>query len=108
MVQADRGFGVIPGERRLELPEIAGQPVGIESEIVAGAEHRVIAQGRAEDVERLAQQVPGIVAAALGPEIGDQLVPAEGSGVFDCQQGQQRDALTHAGSTGDGPVRTVE
>ena len=108
MVHADRGLGVVPGERRLELPEIAGQPVGIQPEVVAGAEHRVLAQGRAEDVERLAKQVPGIVGAALGPEIGDQLVPAERAGMLDGQEGEQRDALPQGGSTGYRAVRAVE
>ncbi len=108
VVDADRGFGVIPRERCLEVPEIAGQPIGIQSEVVAGAEDRVITQGRAEDVERLAKEVAGVIGAALGPELGDQLVPAEGTGMVDGQEGQQGDALPQGGSPGDRAVRTVE
>ena len=65
MVHPDRGFGILPGECRFEFPEIRGQPVGIQSEVVAGAEHRVVAQRGAKDVERVAQEVPGLIGAAL-------------------------------------------
>ena len=108
VVQPEGPLEVVPAERRLELPEVAGQALGIQAEIVAGAEYGMLAQGRAEDVERLAEQVAGVGGAALGPEEGEQLVATERTGMLHGQQREQGDALPQGGPAGDGAVRTVE
>jgi hypothetical protein len=51
VVHCERLLEVVPGKRRLELPEITRQSVGIQPEVVTGAEHRVVTQGRAKDVK---------------------------------------------------------
>jgi hypothetical protein len=108
VVDAHCGFKVAPAKCRLEFPEIAAEPVRTQSEVVAAAEHRFLAQGRAEDVERLAKQVAGIAGGALGPEIGDELVAAERSGMLNGQKSQERDALAQRGATDYRAVRALE
>lgn len=107
-VDGDRRFRVIAAECRVELPEVASQAGGVEAKVVAGALHRVFAQGRAQDVERVSKQVSGLVGAVLGPQRGEEAVPAEGTGMLDSQAGQQRDALPQRGATAYGAVRAVE
>ena len=108
VVHPDRGLQVVTGEGRLELPEIAGQSGRVEAKVVAGAEHRIIAQRRAEDVERIAKLVAGVAGVALGPELGDQSVAAEWAGVLHRQQGEQGDALPQGRPTGYGAVGAIE
>src|SRR2546422_27912 len=98
-VDGDRCFRVITAERRVELPEVAGEAGGVEAKVVAAALHRVVAQGRAKDVERVSKQVPGLVGAVLGPQRSEEAVPAEWTGMLDSQEGQQRDALPQGGAT---------
>jgi hypothetical protein len=108
VVNTDGRFGVVTLDRSLELPKIAGDAGGVQAEVIAGAEHRVVAQGCAKDVERVAKEMPGVVGTALRPERRDQSVTAKGAGMLDCKKGQQRDALTQGGPAGYRGVRTVE
>src|SRR5262245_5394500 len=108
MVHADRLLQIVARKRCREVPEIAGQQFGVQPKVVAGAEHRVLTQGRAEEVKRGAKLVSGFSRAALGPEKGKQLVAAQGSRVLDGQQGKERNALPQGGPTCDRAVRTVQ
>ena len=74
------------------------------AEVVAAAEHRVIAQRSPQDVEGVAQLVSGVVRAALRPDVGQQLFTTQRAGMLDGQQGQQSDALPQGGTTGYGAV----
>src|SRR5262245_8609482 len=99
VVHADRLLEVGPSKRCLEVPEVAAPVIGVQTEVVPGAEHRVLAQSRAENVERRAKLVAGLGAAALGPEIREQLVATERAGVLDGENCEQREAVPECGPT---------
>ncbi len=107
-VGTHRPLQLFSSHRRLELPEIAGQPLGVEPEVLASGEDGVVTQRRAEDVERFAEEMAGVGGVALGPEPGHQPVAAERAGVLDREQRQQGEALPQGGPARHGAVGTVE
>jgi hypothetical protein len=108
VVDRDRRAGVAASEARLEVPEITGEPGRIEPEVVAGAQHRVVAQCGAEEVERVAEEVAGVGGVALGPKRGHQAVAAHGARVLNREEGQQCDALAQRRAASDRSIGTLE
>ena len=64
------------GQRDFELRDIARDDGRIQPQIIESGGHRGVAEFLADGVERLRQRVTSVLRVPLGPEIGQQLVPA--------------------------------
>src|SRR5262249_11326439 len=106
-VEAGGERPVAGGERRSELPDVASNCRRVELQLVAAIDERLDGEIALEGKERLDQRVPRPLAAALGPEEGEQLIAAHPAVARGRQGGKQGEAPTRSGHR-SGRLGTVD
>src|SRR5262245_58009969 len=76
-------------EQALEGLHVARHPRGIEPEIVAGGDDRVLAERGPDHVQRVGQEGTGALDVRLGPEERDQLVARDQSASSHGEDGEE-------------------
>jgi hypothetical protein len=78
VVEPGRGVQVTLVLQPLELGDVARNQIEVEPEVVARGDDGLLAQGAAEEVERVGEEAAAAVGVGLGPEKGEELVAAQG------------------------------
>ncbi|MCU0650006.1 MAG: hypothetical protein MUF00_18585 [Gemmatimonadaceae bacterium] len=106
----DRGglLDVAVGQQALELFDVSRDPLAVESQFVARTQDHVIAQGRAQDVQRVGEQRSGTICGGLRPECGRDLLTRDGPAARGGEHGEQRQPVSAGAATDDWSVRSVD
>ena len=75
----------------LEIPHVAGDPFGIEADLITGADQGIVAQRLALTVQALAQQMTRARAVALRPESRHEILATGRMRARESEQREQRD-----------------
>ena len=98
-IQCDSALEVSLIQQLLELNDVAGDVIDVQSQVVASGADSVLAQSRAQDVQRVGQLAAGAVAWTLRPQQRNDLVAAHALAVRSGQNGEERQAMALRGTT---------
>jgi hypothetical protein len=76
-VQLHGASAIATRQRRSELPDVAGDPGGIERELLTTEKHPIASEIALQLIERLIQSVARTLAVGLGPEQSEKLLARE-------------------------------
>jgi hypothetical protein len=97
-VGPNRGLQPILVQQALELADVGRHALRIEPEVVPGDQEHLLAEGAAQQVERIGEQAAAAVGVGLGPEERKDLVTAERPPP--CQEGQEGELPAARGAPG--------
>jgi hypothetical protein len=103
-VQRQRCGVIATRDGAIEVPGVDADQAGIQTDPVGRRRYRIRSQRGAHHVDGLFEQVPCVAGVALGPEIGNHLVPVDPGLGREPEQRQKAEAVALRGSTGEYPV----
>jgi hypothetical protein len=94
--------------RTVEVGDIAGYPVGIEPDLASRGYERVITETASECMQQLAQPVARPPSIGLGPQQGNDLVPAQTPVACRSDERKQRERLPLGCASAQWPIRSLD